>query len=94
MVVRPEKALPSRRANKVACLPTFRNYLEARRNFKGKHFWARGYCVSTVGLDEQMIREYIRTRNRKRNAKSNSDWRGSKAPSGGFHHTTRFAGGI
>ena len=26
----------------------------------GLHFWARGYCVSTVGLDEQTIREYIR----------------------------------
>jgi putative transposase len=24
------------------------------------HFWAPGYCVSTVGLDEQTIREYIR----------------------------------
>ncbi|MET0005310.1 MAG: transposase, partial [Candidatus Thiodiazotropha sp.] len=31
-----------------------------KRNFSGSHFWARGYCVSTVGLDEQMIREYIR----------------------------------
>jgi putative transposase len=29
-------------------------------NFTGFHFWARGYCVSTVGLDEQVIREYIR----------------------------------
>ncbi len=26
----------------------------------GKHFWARGYCVSTVGLDERTIREYVR----------------------------------
>lgn len=26
----------------------------------GQHFWSRGYCVSTVGLDEQTIREYIR----------------------------------
>ena len=26
----------------------------------GLHFWAVGYCVSTVGLDEQTIREYIR----------------------------------
>ena len=26
----------------------------------GLHFWARGYCVSTVGLDEQTIRNYIR----------------------------------
>ena len=26
----------------------------------GLHFWARGYCVSTVGLDEETIRKYIR----------------------------------
>jgi putative transposase len=26
----------------------------------GLHFWARGYCVSTVGLDEETIRQYIR----------------------------------
>jgi putative transposase len=25
----------------------------------GLHFWAVGYCVSTVGLDEQRIRQYI-----------------------------------
>jgi len=37
----------------------FREYLQVKRNFTGRHFWARGYCVSTVGLEEQMIREYI-----------------------------------
>ncbi len=26
----------------------------------GFHFWVRGYCVSAVGLDEAMIRKYIR----------------------------------
>ena len=26
----------------------------------GLHFWGRGYCVSTVGLDETTIRKYIR----------------------------------
>jgi len=26
----------------------------------GLHFWSRGYCVSTVGLDEKTIRKYIR----------------------------------
>lgn len=26
----------------------------------GLHFWAKGYCVSTVGLDEERIRKYIR----------------------------------
>jgi len=38
----------------------FRDYLQVKRNFTGRHFWERGYCVSTVGLDEQMIREHIR----------------------------------
>jgi putative transposase len=37
-----------------------RVYGEQRRNFVGQHFWARGYFVSTVGRDEQVIREYIR----------------------------------
>ena len=32
-----------------------------KRNFTGMHFWSRGYCVSTVGLDEEMIKNYIRT---------------------------------
>jgi len=31
-----------------------------QRNFTGKVFWARGYFVSTVGLDEGMVRAYIR----------------------------------
>ncbi|MBI5015040.1 MAG: IS200/IS605 family transposase [Deltaproteobacteria bacterium] len=30
------------------------------RNFTGEHFWARGYFVSTVGRDEQVILEYIK----------------------------------
>jgi putative transposase len=31
-----------------------------KRNFSGQHFWARGYWVSTVGRDEEAIRDYIR----------------------------------
>ena len=38
-----------------------RVYGERRRNFVGQHFWARGYFVSTVGRDETVIREYIRS---------------------------------
>jgi putative transposase len=37
-----------------------RIYGERKRNFVGQHFWARGYLVSTVGRDEQVIRKYIR----------------------------------
>lgn len=36
-----------------------RVYGERKRNFVGQHFWARGYFVSTVGRDEQVIRAYI-----------------------------------
>jgi putative transposase len=37
-----------------------RNYMGRRRNFTGQKFWARGYHVSTVGRDEEVIRNYIR----------------------------------
>ncbi len=36
-----------------------RHFGERRRNFVGQHFWARGYFVSTVGRDEEVIRRYI-----------------------------------
>jgi putative transposase len=30
------------------------------KRMTGLHFWSRGYSVSTVGLDEEMVRRYIR----------------------------------
>ena len=36
-----------------------RVYGERKKNYAGQHFWARGFFVSTVGRDEQAIREYI-----------------------------------
>jgi putative transposase len=30
------------------------------RNANGEHFWAKGYCVSTVGFELEQIRKYIR----------------------------------
>ena len=36
-----------------------REFSDRPRNFVGHHFWARGYSISTVGRDEQVIREYI-----------------------------------
>jgi putative transposase len=37
-----------------------RVYGENRRNFVDQSFRARGYFVSTVGRDEEVIRNYIR----------------------------------
>ena len=36
------------------------NFDKKVRNFTGSSFWARGYFVSTVGRDEELIRNYIR----------------------------------
>ena len=37
-----------------------RQFQGRERNFTGEHFWARGYCVSTVGYEEDKVRAYIR----------------------------------
>ena len=36
-----------------------RNFQGRKKNFVGQHFWARGYYVSTVGKDEDAVREYV-----------------------------------
>jgi len=37
----------------------FEKFTNLKRNFKGHSFWARGYYVNTVGLDEAKVRKYI-----------------------------------
>ena len=37
-----------------------RTYLGQKKNYGGMSFWARGYFVSTVGTDEDVVRTYIR----------------------------------
>jgi putative transposase len=37
-----------------------RRFMGKAKNFTGESFWARGYFVSTVGLDEEVVRAYIR----------------------------------
>ena len=31
-----------------------------KRPYWGNHFWARGYCVDTVGLDAEMVKKYVK----------------------------------
>jgi putative transposase len=38
--------------------------LMKHKRMTGLHFWAKGYCVSTVGLDEAVIRKYIKDQDR------------------------------
>jgi len=37
-----------------------RQFQGRERNFTGEHFRARGYCVSTIGYEEDKVRAYIR----------------------------------
>ena len=39
----------------------FRQFPELKKKpYWGNHFWARGYCVDTVGLDSTMIQKYVK----------------------------------
>ena len=37
----------------------FDRYEKLKRRYWGRHLWSRGYCVSTIGLDEDKIRKYV-----------------------------------
>ena len=41
-------------------IKVFDRHLELKKRYWGRHFWAKGYCVSTVGLDEEKIRKYVK----------------------------------
>jgi putative transposase len=44
------------------------------RRLVGLHFWATGYCVSTVGLDEAAVREYIRDQEKMESGQGHLDF--------------------
>ena len=58
-----------------------RDFLGRERNFTGFHFWARGYCISTVGLDEGTVREYIRRQEEEEKRQENLPLGGLEPPS-------------
>ena len=41
-------------------LRLFQKYERVGKRYWGRHLWSRGYCVSTVGLTEELIRRYVR----------------------------------
>jgi putative transposase len=38
----------------------FYSYEKLGKRYWDRHFWSRGYCASIVGLDEEMIRKYVK----------------------------------
>ena len=43
-----------------SAIKMFDRYPQLKKRYWGRHFWAKGYCVSTVGLDEEQITQYVR----------------------------------
>ena len=46
-------------------LRLFDRFPALQKRYWGQHVWSRGYCVSTVGLDEERIRKYVKWQHRK-----------------------------
>jgi putative transposase len=38
----------------------FQTQKQLTKQYWGRHLWSRGYCVSTIGLNEEQIRKYVR----------------------------------
>ena len=41
-------------------LRLFSQFEHLGKRYWGRHLWTRGYCVSTIGLDEEKIRKYVK----------------------------------
>jgi len=46
----------------IRVLNRFRNLRQ--KPYWGNHFWTRGYCVDTIGLDSEKIRAYVKYQER------------------------------
>ena len=63
LVSAPPELAPSeimRRIKGRTASKLFEEFPALKKRYWGRHFWARGYYVSTVGRNEAAIREYIR----------------------------------
>ena len=43
-----------------SALGIFERFPDLKKRYWNKHFWSAGYCLSTVGLNEEQIKKYVR----------------------------------
>jgi len=48
-----------------SAIALFKRFEWLGKRFWGRHFWAKGYCASTVGLDEEQIKAYVKYQEKK-----------------------------
>ena len=63
---------PNRRVSEVigflkgkSALAIFKKFPSMRKKYWGMHYWSSGYCVSTIGYNEEDIRNYVRWQQKK-----------------------------
>lgn len=56
-------------------LRLFNQFEHLGKRYWGRHLWARGYCVSTIGLDEDKIRKYVQWQEQRERRDENSQRR-------------------
>jgi hypothetical protein len=55
-------------------LKIFERFPPFGRKFWGRHLWSRGYGVSIVGLDEEMLRQYVRWQAKQEREDEEKQW--------------------
>ena len=59
-----------------SAIKIFDMHHELKKRYWGRHFWAKGYCVSTVGLDEDKIKKYVKwQRHQDKNIEQQKLWK-------------------
>ena len=56
-------------------LRLFNQFEYLGKRYWGRHLWARGYCVSTIGLDEDKIRQYVKWQEKREKAEEGAQRR-------------------
>ena len=41
-----------------SAIKLFDKHMDLKKRYWGQHFWVKGYCASTVGLDKEKIKKY------------------------------------
>jgi len=59
--VQKEQEAPIPSQSRGVFAPVFKKFRKLKQKpYRGNQFWSRGYCVNTVGLDEETVQKYIK----------------------------------
>ena len=48
-----------------SAIKVFNKFANLKKRYWGNHFWSKGYCATTVGLNEEQVKAYVRWQRKK-----------------------------